>query len=163
MKYTRPDGREGMIPVGDHPSRRDLSKLAALVDAGAVFSPELSENLLALITEATGETRQAAVERETAFAAVGLINGQMPNGHLAVTPDGPAEEYLPGFFLRPDAIRFEDGWVTAILADTDGHGQRRRIIGVCPQPLARQVRRHWTDGLTWTEIQAIIQADEDRE
>ena len=111
-------------------------------------------------------------EQEQKLRETGLIESTKPGeygrwivpaGFIAVTEDGPAEEYLPGFYRHLDGLRVDrdDLTVSAVMADSEGYGERHRIVGVIPVTRKETVRSHWTDGQTWEEIQAILQADEE--
>jgi len=139
---------------------RDSAEIRALIPA------ELWEQAEAEL--GIKDSRQAAEDQ--LCTKIGLVkNGSLwsvPEGCIVVHPDGIAEEYLPGFFRRPNGIAVEESRagvlrVIAKMEDADGFGQIRQIIGVIPEPKnPEKIRQHWTDGKTWEEIQKILQADE---
>ena len=161
--FVRKDGRGGMIVLDPKKIKRAATKVVRLLEEGATFSPEIPAEILAKINQIAGVRADQAVADQQALAAVGLVEGKVPEGCIVVHPDGPAEEHMPGFFRRPNGIHVRDGRVFADMEDSEGHGERREIVGVTPQPRRETVSRHWADGKTPEEREEILQKDEEND
>jgi len=103
-------------------------------------------------------------QSEKAFSALGLVEikgrWEVPEGNIVVTSEGPAEEYANGFYRNPDGLRFKDSEITAIMADSEGYGLRKRIIGIIPIKSHASIKARWSDGLSIQQIEEILFADE---
>ena len=114
-----------------------------------------------------GQIVDEAATKTALCQRIGLVQDGLtwcvPDGYIAVTKEGPAEEYIKGFFRHPDALRLEGGKITAIMADDEGYGRRIQIIGITPKPKSPADRPNWRDGLTVDEIDQIVQKDEEKE
>ena len=106
-------------------------------------------------------------QKEKAFSNLGLVEikgrWEVPEGNIVVTSEGPAEEHLPGFFRSPDGLRFEDSEITAIMADSEGNGLRKRIVGIIPIKSHTNIKARWSDGLNIQQIEEILSTDEEGE
>ena len=91
----------------------------------------------------TREEKRARVaaffaKKEASLKAIGLSEeGAVPNGFIALTPDGPAEEFFPGLFRTLHGVGWDEvtGKITGKLEDSDGFGVRHEIIGIVPMPI----------------------------
>jgi len=103
-------------------------------------------------------------QKEKAFSDLGLVEikgrWEAPEGHIVVTSDGPAEEYLPGFYRKPNGIWHEEGVVSAVMEDSEGYGLRKRIVGVILIKSHASIKARWSDGLSIQQIEKILSDDE---
>ena len=153
MTFTGPRDCRKAILKG-----RDTANIRAQVPAEWWAEAE------AMLAKARAQDKAEAA----AFAAIGFIQQGsqwvLPEGHIAVTSDGPAEEYLPGFFRQPHHLRLEDdGRVTADMEDAEGYGPRMTLVGVTPRPERPTKSKNWRDSLTAEEITEKAMADEEQE
>jgi len=136
MRYSYiKNGMAGSITEKTHPA-----KIKRLVDEGAIFTPSLPNELIRSAYETVkSQAEQTKIDAEI-LASIGLINGKIPSGYIAVHPDGPAEEYFPGMYREACAIYVENRKVFAKMIDNEGYGEIKQIISVIPQPVSDRER-----------------------
>ena len=130
--FVRTDGREGMIVVKK--VEESAMSLARLLKEKAIFSPELPDELVNQVEAIYSQYLKRKEAEAAILSSIGLVNGDIPDGYIAVHPEGIAEEYLSGHFRVPNAISVQDGEVWSRMVDYKGYGEFRQIIGITPKP-----------------------------
>lgn len=131
--YIKINGMAGSITEKTHPA-----KIKKLADEGAIFTPSLPDNLIRSACDTVkSQAEQTKIDTEI-LASIGLVNGKIPSGYIAVHPDGPAEEYFPGMYREACAIYVEDGKVFAKMIDNEEYGEIKQIISVMPRPVSKR-------------------------
>lgn len=83
------------------------------------------------------DAREARADAQrAAFVALGLDEkGRTPTGYRALSGDAETDHVNFAGWRSAEAARLEDdGTVSAIFADSEGYGLRRRVVAVIPVP-----------------------------
>ena len=145
-------------------SSRDCEKLIIKGRDSQEIRALVPEKLWIDAEQALSERKEEIERKEQAFSNLGLIKirgrWEVPAGFIVVTSDGPAEEYLPGFYRKPNGIWHEEGVVSAVMEDSEGYGLRKRIVGVILIKSHASIKACWSDGLSIQQIEKILSDDE---